>query len=266
MPGDKKGLSWFRLIALQLLIGCMLIGICAYAFRIPVEEVRIVSIGQSSLDQMSGMPMRVEITYPGLGQITIDDPKELLKLKLTFHELLYSGTKERVTKRSSFALSGVMHYLDQDPLLFQIEANTFRFSDDYVSSLNVSATIRKLQSMLIDKILTENMIGDAVNDSTNDVFSLVSGQLTMLTLKERQELSDYIHLAARVIDFSPITNLDHQPVDHFVIQLNENEDSYKHWIHIDRYSSEYFVVYDLLDETNHRAYFKVDSSNLNEGG
>ena len=42
MQEEKKGLSWLRLILLQIVIGCTLIGIFAYVFRIGVDEVRIV--------------------------------------------------------------------------------------------------------------------------------------------------------------------------------------------------------------------------------
>lgn len=261
---NRHSLPWHWLIMMQLLIGSLLITFCAYTFRIPVEQVSIVSSDQLALDAMSGMPMKVEVSYPGLGSVSIEDPKELLQLKTIFQELFAAGSKEPVTKRSKFAISGVMHYLDQDPSYFIIDAKSFSFNDEYVSSLNISAQIRQLQSQFIDKLLTEDMIVAALNEPTNSVASLVDGKLTPLSQSERVRLMNDISMAGRVIDFSPITQLDHQPVAHYVLQLNDSSDVNKHWLHIDAYDSGYFVVYDLLDETNHHAYFKLETLSQSE--
>lgn len=256
---NYRALPWHWLIMLQLLIGGLLIGICAYAFRIPVEQVNIVSGDHLALDTMSGMPMKVDVSYPGLGSASIEDPKELLQLKATFQELLAAGSKETMMKRSKFAISGIMYYLDQAPIHFSIDAKSFTFNEEYVSSLDISATIRKLQGQFIDKLLTEEMIVNALQTSGNTTSSLVDGKLVPLNQTEHTKLINSMQQAARVIDFSPITQLDHHPDAHYVLQLNDSSSDNKHWLHIDTYSSGYLVVYDLLDETNHRAYFKLDS-------
>ncbi len=260
MPEDMKGLSWFRLILLQVIIGGLLIGICSYAFRTPVDVVHIVPPQQDSLDRVAGVPMRVDITYPGLGTISIDDPKELLNLKSSFSRLLSLGTQREQKQVPRLLLTGTMAYLDQEDIPFQVETNAFQFGDGLVNSLNVSANIRKLQSTLIDKILTTRTIGFAVENKNNDVFSLQQGVLTALSQHERQELTSQITEAARIIDFSHFNDLQQPPDTHFVIQLTSDYRAKKHWIHMDRYDSAYIVVYDLLDETNQRAYFKLNDT------
>jgi|GEM_PF-1773173 len=259
-----QALPWHRLIMLQIIIGCLLISVCAYYLRIPGEQVRIVSNNELSLDMMSGMPMKVEVSYPGLGTVSIDDPKELLQFKNTFQELLASGSKERISKPANFTINGVMYYLDQDAIPFVIDAESFTFNDEYVSSLNISATIRKLQSYFIDKLLTQDMIVTALNTNTNQVGKLIEGKLEPLSQSDRLQLTMAMGTATRVIDFSPITQLKSQSIAHYVLQLNDSRDNYKHWLHIDAYSSGYFVIYDLLDETNHHAYFKLDGASGND--
>lgn len=61
-----------------------------------------------------------------------------------------------------------------------------------------------------------------------------------------------------MIDFSRFEELSRQPDRHFVISLQASEQGKKHWLHIDRFNGAYMVVYDLLDETNQRAYFKLN--------
>lgn len=141
-----------------------------------------------------------------------------------------------------------------------METNAFRFGESLVNSLNVSANIRKLQSTLIDKILTTGTIGSAVENKQNDVFTLQQGVLTALSQQERQELTSQITAAARIIDFSHFDDLQQPPDTHIVIQLTSDYRAKKHWIHLDRYNSAYIVVYDLLDETNQRAYFKLNDT------
>lgn len=260
MPEDMKGLSWFRLILLQVIVGSLLIGICSYAFRTPVDVVHIVPPQQDSLDRVAGVPMRVDITYPGLGTLSIEDPKELLKLKSSFSGLLSAGTQRKQTLVPRLLLTGTMAYLDQEDIPFQVETNAFRFGESLVNSLNVSANIRKLQSTLIDKILTTGTIGSAVENKKNDVFTLQQGVLTALSQQERQELTSQITAAARIIDFSHFDDLQQPPDTHIVIQLMSDYRAKKHWIHLDRYNSAYIVVYDLLDETNQRAYFKLNDT------
>ncbi|GGH31514.1 DUF3919 family protein [Paenibacillus segetis] len=260
MPEDKKGLSWFRLILLQVIVGSVLIGICAYTFRIPVDVVYIVPPQQDRLDRVAGVPMRVDITYPGLGTISIEDPKELLKLKSSFSGLLTSGTQRERKQVPRLLLTGTMAYLDQEDIPFQVETNAFQFGQELVNSLNVSANIRKLQSTLIDKILTTSTIGAAVENKKNDVFSLEEGVLTALSQKERKILTSQITASTRIIDFSHFNDLQQPPDAHFVIQLTGDYRAKKHWIHLDRYNSAYIVVYDLLDETNQRAYFTLNDA------
>jgi hypothetical protein len=260
MTEDKKGLSWFRLILMQVIAGCLLIGICAYSFRIPIDVVQIVPPQQDRLERISGVPMRVDITYPGLGTLSIEDPKELLKLKSSFSGLLLSGTQREQKQAPRLLLTGRMTYLDQEDISFQVETNAFKFGEELVNSLNVSANIRKLQSTLIDKILTTVMIGSAVDNENNEVFSLDQGVLTALSPTERKELSLQITASTRIIDFSHFTDLQQPPDAHFVIQLGDGFQGKKHWIHLDRYNNAYIVVYDLLDETNQRAYFKLNDS------
>ncbi|MCM3040687.1 DUF3919 family protein [Paenibacillus motobuensis] len=260
MPEDKKGLSWFRLILFQVIIGCLIIGICAYSFRIPVDVVQIVPPQQDQFERISGVPMRVDITYPGLGTVSIEDPKELLKLKSSFSGLLSAGKQRTQTQTPRLLLTGRMTYLDQEDIPFQVETGAFQFGDELVNSLDVSAGIRKLQSTLIDKILTTAMIGSAVQNGKNDVFTLDAGKLMLLSQAERNDLAAQITASTRIIDFSHFTDLQQPPDAHFVIQLSSGEQTKKHWIHLDRYNSAYFVVYDLLDETNQRAYFKLNET------
>ncbi|NOU93021.1 DUF3919 family protein [Paenibacillus sp. LMG 31456] len=259
MPEGKKGLSWFRLILLQVIVGCILVGICAYSFRIPYDEVHVVP-PQDGRDMFAGVPMRVDVTYPGLGTISIDDPKELLKLKSSFSGLLALGKQQNSIKPPRLLLSGVMAYLDQEDIPFQIETNAFRFGQDSVNSLNVSADIRKLQSTLIDKTLTSATVGAAIGDNRNDVFALQNGEITVLSGVERAGLTAQVQSAVRVIDFSHFDGLAQQPDTHYVIQLADDRAVKKHWIHVDQYSNAYIVVFDLLDETNQRAYFKLNNA------
>lgn len=260
MPEDKKGLSWFRLILLQVIIGCLIIGICAYSFRIPVDVVQIVPPQQDQFERISGVPMRVDITYPGLGTVSIEDPKELLKLKSSFSGLLSVGKQRAQTQTPRLLLTGRMTYLDQEDIPFQVETGAFQFGGELVNSLDVSAGIRKLQSTLIDKILTTAMIGSAMQNGKNDVFTLDAGKLMLLSQAERNDLAAQITASTRIIDFSHFTDLQQPPDAHFVIQLSSGEQTKKHWIHLDRYNNAYFVVYDLLDETNQRAYFKLNDT------
>uniref|UniRef100_UPI001C2F1190 hypothetical protein n=1 Tax=Lysinibacillus sp. GbtcB16 TaxID=2824761 RepID=UPI001C2F1190 len=69
MQEEKKGLSWLRLILLQIVIGCTIIGIFAYAFRIGVDEVRLIPKDPNNRDMFDGVPMRMNVTYPGIGTI-----------------------------------------------------------------------------------------------------------------------------------------------------------------------------------------------------
>lgn len=260
MLGNMKGLSWFRLIALQLIIGGILVSVCAYFFRVPIEKVQKISQNQNYAEQAFGVPLAMTVQYPGLGSIMIDDPKELLRLKQTFYELVINGKSETIVQSSKFSLTGVMYFLDQEPVELAVNAKSFYFADDYVNSLNVSASIRKLQSVLIDKFLTETVISKAVTETNNAVFKLVNGQLIQLTNAETDNITTLLQNSARVIDYSPITELNYEPVAHYVIQLKDNPYLSNHWLHIDMYDNEYFVVYDLLDETNHRAYFIINST------
>lgn len=260
MPEDKKGLSWFRLILLQVIVGCLFIGICAYSFRVPVDVVQIVPQQQDRLERISGVPMRVDITYPGLGTISIEDPKELLKLKSSFSGLLSAGKLREQKQTPRLLLTGRMTYLDQEDTSFQVETSAFQFGEETVNSLDVSAGIRKLQSTLIDKILSAAMISSAVENGGNEVFTLEAGELTVLSQAEREELAAQITAATRIIDFSHFTDLQQPPDAHFVIQLEGDGQAKKHWIHLDRYNNAYIVVYDLLDETNQRAYFKLNDA------
>lgn len=258
MPERKKGLSWFRLILVQAVIGCVLIGICSYTFRIPLDVVRTIPPQQDQSDRFAGIPMRIDLNYPGLGQVVLDDPKELLALKSAFSALLTAGREERSVKNARLLLSGSIAYLDQEDVPFQVQTSAFRFGDVSVNSLNVSANIRKLQSTLIDKVFTSSLIGAAVENSGNEVYALKSGVMTPLSKAERSALTVQIRTAARVIDFSRFEELSRQPDRHFVISLQASEQGKKHWLHIDRFNGAYMVVYDLLDETNQRAYFKLN--------
>lgn len=258
MPEEKKGLSWFRLILLQVIIGSVLIGICSYTFRIPMDKVRTASPQQDQSERFVGIPMRIDLTYPGLGKVILDDPKELLNLKSSFSSLLTTGKEEQTTKEPRLLLTGSITYLDQEDVPFQVQTNAFQFGQVSVNSLNVSANIRKLQSTLIDKVFTTSTIGMAVQKPENEVYSLQQGVITALSKADRKALTAQILTAARVIDFSHFEDLAGQPDRHFVISLTTPEEGKKHWLHIDRFNSAYMVVYDLLDETNQRAYFKLN--------
>jgi hypothetical protein len=260
MPEEKKGLSWFRLILLQVVVGTLLVGICAYSFRIPFDEVRIVPTQPEGREMFAGVPMRVDVTYPGLGTITIDEPKELLKLKSTFTGLLLAGKPQSAFKSSRLLLTGTMAYLDQEDIPFQIQSNAFRFGPDTVDSLNVSADIRKLQSTLVDKTFTSATIAAAAANPRNEVFALQTGELQPLSPGERSALTGQINSAVRVIDFSQFDEFSRQPDTHYVIQLADERAAKKHWIHVDRFNNAYIVVFDLLDETNQRAYFKLNDA------
>ncbi|MDR0270464.1 DUF3919 family protein [Paenibacillus sp.] len=258
MPEEKKGLSWFRLIVLQVIIGCVLIGICSYIFRIPMDEVRIASPQQDQSERFAGIPMRIDLTYPGLGNVILDDPKELLSLKSSFSNLLTAGKEEQGAKESRLLLTGSIAYLDQEDIPFQVQTSAFQFGQVSVNSLNVSANIRKLQSTLIDKVFTSSMISAAAEKPENEAYSLEQGVMTPLSEADRKALTVQIRTAARVIDFSRFEDLERQPDKHIVISLPASEEGKKHWLHIDRFNSAYMVVYDLLDETNQRAYFKLN--------
>ncbi|CAG7608656.1 hypothetical protein PAESOLCIP111_01086 [Paenibacillus solanacearum] len=260
MPEEKKGLSWFRLILLQTVVGCLLIGVCAYWFRLPMDKVNIVSPEQGGRDMFAGVPMRIDVLYPGLGTVSIHDPKELLKLKSSFLGLLSVGQYSSQNKTPRLLLTGSIAYLDQEALPFQIETNAFRFGDRSVNSLNVSADIRKLQSTLIDKALTPAIVGAAMEDTGNEMFSLKNGDLALLAEAERAALTAQIRSSTRVIDFSRFDYIARQPDAHFVIQLSGDGETQRHWLHADRFNNAYIVVFDLLDETNQRAYFKLNES------
>ncbi|MBE1444420.1 DUF3919 family protein [Paenibacillus sp. OAS669] len=257
MQEEKKGLSWLRLILLQIVIGCTLIGIFAYVFRIGMDEVRIIPRELNGRDMFDGVPMRMNITYPGIGTISIEDPKELITWKESFARLLSSGRQENRANASRMLLTGSVAYLDQEDMSFQIGTSGFLFGSDSVNSLDVSAEIRKLQNMLIDKTLTADTVGGAIDNAEHEVFRLENGSLTPLSQEERAVLTKQMRTAVRLIDFSHFDFSDKPPGSHFVVQLAEEEKNRKHWLHIDRYDNAYFVVFDLLDETNHKAYFKL---------
>lgn len=62
MQEGKKWLPWFRLILLQVVVGCILIGVCAYSFRIPINEVRIVPPQEDGRNKFAGVPMRCHLS------------------------------------------------------------------------------------------------------------------------------------------------------------------------------------------------------------
>lgn len=260
MQEEKKGLSWLRLILLQIVIGCTLIGIFAYAFRIGVDEVRIVPKEANSRDMFDGVPMRMNVTYPGIGTISIDDPKELIAWKASFTRLLVGGKKQTRANTSRLLLTGSIAYLDQEDIPFQIGTSGFQFGTDSVNSLDISAEIRKLQNMLIDKTLTSDSVSSAIANRSHQVFRLQNGHLTTLSDAERAALTMQMRTAVRLIDFSRFDFMDKQPSAHYVVQLNDELVSQKHWLHVDRYDNAYFIVFDLLDETNHKAYFKISDA------
>ncbi|WP_282940573.1 DUF3919 family protein [Paenibacillus sp. RC67] len=257
MQEEKKGLSWLRLILLQIVIGCTLIGIFAYLFRTGVDEVRIIPREPNSRDMFDGVPMRMNITYPGIGTISIEDPKELIAWKESFARLLSSGRQENRANASRLLLSGSIAYLDQEDVSFQIGTSGFLFGSDSVNSLEVSAEIRKLQNMLIDKTLTADTVSAAIDNAEHEVFRLENGVLTPLSASERASLTMQMRTSVRLIDFSHFNFTEEPPSSHYVVQLAGEEKNRKHWLHIDRYDNAYFVVFDLLDETNHKAYFKL---------
>ncbi|MCR8644366.1 DUF3919 family protein [Paenibacillus sp. N1-5-1-14] len=266
MHEEKKGLSWFRLILLQLVIGCTLIGIFAYVFRIGVDEVNIVAQEQQNHELFVGVPMRMNVTYPGIGTITIEDPKELIAWKESFARLLSSGSQENRPDTRRLVLSGSISYLDQEDIPFQINTSGFRFGSEWVNSLDISADIRKLQNMLIDKTLTADTVGVAIASTQHEVYSLVKGKLNPLTSDKRSMLTAQMRTAVRLIDFNHFDFNDSPPSAHYVVELVEEAGGRKHWLHIDQYDNAYFVVFDLLDETNHKAYFKFNNaSNIPEG-
>ena len=261
MQEEKKGLSWLRLILLQIVIGCTLIGIFAYAFRIGVDEVRIVPRELNSRDMFDGVPMSMNVTYPGIGTISIDDPKELIAWKASFTRLLIGGKQQtRRANASPLQLTGSIAYLDQEDIPFQIDTSGFRFGSDLVNSLDVSAEIRKLQNMLIDKTITADSVGGAIANRSHQVFRLQDDHLTALSDTDRAALTMQMRSAVRLIDFSHVDFLAEQPSAHYVVQLTDELVSRKHWLHVDRYDNAYFIVFDLLDETNHKAYFKISDA------
>ncbi|OPH53410.1 hypothetical protein BC351_05980 [Paenibacillus ferrarius] len=257
MQEEKKGLSWLRLILLQIVIGCTLIGIFAYVFRIGVDEVQIVPKEPNSRDMFDGVPMRMNVTYPGIGTISIDDPKELIAWKATFSRILSGGQPQTRENASRLLLTGSIAYLDQEDIPFQIGTSGFRFGSDSVNSLDISAEIRKLQNMLIDKTLTADTVSEAIANRNHQVFRLQDGLLTTLSDADRAALTMQMRSAVRLIDFSHFDFMAEQPSAHFVVQLSDKAVNGKHWLHVDRYDNAYFIVFDLLDETNHKAYFKL---------
>ncbi|UKS25878.1 DUF3919 family protein [Paenibacillus sp. HWE-109] len=261
MQEEKKGLSWMRLILLQIVIGCTIIAIFAYVFRIGVDEVRIVPKEVNSRDMFDGVPMRMNVTYPGIGTISIDDPKELIAWKASFTRILSGGTQQNRANASRLLLTGSIAYLDQEDIPFQIGTSGFRFGSDWVNSLDISAEIRKLQNMLIDKTLTSDTVAGAIANRSHQVFRLQDdGLLTALSDTDRAALTRQMRSAVRLIDFSHFDFLAEQPSSHFVVQLTDELVKGKHWLHVDRYDNAYFIVFDLLDETNHKAYFKLSDA------
>lgn len=260
MQEEKKGLSWLRLILLQIVIGCTLIGIFAYVFRIGVDEVRIVPKEANSRDMFDGVPMRMNVTYPGVGTISIDDPKELIAWKASFTRILNGGKPQTRANASRLLLTGSIAYLDQEDIPFQIGTSGFRFGSDSVNSLEISAEIRKLQNMLIDKTLTADTVSGVIANREHHVFRLQDGLLTTISEAERAALTTQMRSAARLIDFSHFDFMAEQPSSHYVVQLTDEAVNGKHWLHLDRYDNAYFIVFDLLDETNHKAYFKLSDA------
>jgi hypothetical protein len=260
MQEEKKGLSWLRLILLQIVIGCTLIGIFAYVFRIGVDEVRIVPKEANSRDMFDGVPMRMNVTYPGVGTISIDDPKELIAWKASFTHILNGGKPQTHANASRLLLTGSIAYLDQEDIPFQIGTSGFRFGTDSVNSLEISAEIRKLQNMLIDKTLTAETVSGVIANRNHQVFRLQDGLLTTLSEADRAALTTQMRTAVRLIDFSHFDFMAEQPSSHYVVQLTDEALNGKHWLHLDRYDNAYFIVFDLLDETNHKAYFKLSDA------
>ncbi|WP_442600650.1 DUF3919 family protein [Paenibacillus sp. KN14-4R] len=266
MHEEKKGLSWFRLILLQIVVGSTLIVIFAYLFRISVDEVHIVPREQQNRELFVGVPMRMNITYPGIGTISIEDPKELVAWKESFAHLLSSGRQENRPDTRRMVLTGSISYLDQEDVPFEINTSSFHFGSEWVNSLDVSADIRKLQNMLIDKTLTADAVGASIANPQHDVFSLQDGLITPLASDKRNVLTAQMRTAVRLIDFNHFDFNEKPPSAHFVVQLIKEANGRKHWLHIDQYDSAYFVVFDLLDETNHKAYFRINNaSNIPEG-
>ncbi|MDR6883358.1 DUF3919 family protein [Bacillus sp. 3255] len=260
MQEEKKGLSWLRLILLQIVIGCTLIGIFAYVFRIGVNEVRLIPLDPNNRDMFDGVPMRMNVTYPGIGTIAIDDPKELIAWKAAFARVLNGGGQPARANASRLLLTGSIAYLDQEDVPFQIGTSGFRFGSDIAGSLDISAEIRKLQNMLIDKTLSAETIGSVIANRNHQVFRLQDGLLTVLPDAERTALTAQMTTAVRLIDFSHFDFMAEQPSTHYVVQLKDETVSGKHWLHIDLYKNAYFIVFDLLDETNHKAYFKLSDA------
>ncbi|MEC0266740.1 DUF3919 family protein [Paenibacillus anseongense] len=260
MQEEKKGLSWLRLILLQMVIGCTLIGIFAYVFRIGVDEVRTVPKDPNSRDMFDGVPMSMNVTYPGIGTISIDDPKELIAWKASFTRLLNGGGQPTHANASRLLLTGSMAYLDQEDVPFQIGTSGFRFGSDLVNSLDTSAEIRKLQNMLIDKTLTAETVSSVIANPVHQVFRLQDGVLAALSETDRTALTAQMRTAVRLIDFSHFDFMAERPSAHYVVQLKDEAASGKHWLHIDLYDNAYFIVFDLLDETNHKAYFKLSDA------
>ncbi|MGG1519477.1 DUF3919 family protein [Paenibacillus oryzisoli] len=260
MQEEKKGLSWMRLIFMQIVIGCVLIGIFAFVFRVGVDEVRVLPGNMHNNDMAEGIPMRMSVTYPGVGTTVIEDPKELIAWKDAFAQLLHTGTQRNHGNASRLLLSGSMAYLDQEDIQFQVGTSGLSFGSMFVGSMDISAEIRKLQNMLIDKALTAERVGAAIANMDSEVFRLEEGVLTPLDSKARAALAQQTSTAVRLIDFSQFSFPDKQPNAHYVVQLTDAKASAKHWLHLDQYDNAYFVVFDLLDETNHKAYFKQNDA------
>jgi ABC-type uncharacterized transport system substrate-binding protein len=84
--------------------------------------------------------------------------------------------------------------------------------------------------------------------------------LTPLEAGEREALTQQLRTSVRLIDFSHFSFPEERPGAHFVVQLAEEAGNRKHWLHIDLYDNSHFVVFDLFDETNHKAYFKLNKA------
>ncbi|WP_284644483.1 DUF3919 family protein [Paenibacillus silviterrae] len=260
MTVEKKQLSWLRLIMMQVAAGIVIIGICAYMFRVPVDEVRVVSPMSGASDALSGVPMRVDVTYPGLGTLSIQDPKELLNMKSAFTELLREGRTQSIERSQRFKLKGLIVYLDQEDNTFEVGNNILRVNQSMVNSLSASADIRKLQSAFINKMLTPSMISEAVGRESNAIMALRSGKMEALSEAERAALALQIQASVKMIDFSHFREFTQKPDMNYVIQLSDPDSPSPHWIHLDFYNNGYMVVFDLLDETNQRAYFQLIST------
>lgn len=114
--------------------------------------------------------------------------------------------------------------------------------------------------MLIDKTLTADTVSGVIANRNHQVFRLQDGLLTTLSEADRAALTTQMRTAVRLIDFSHFDFMAEQPSSHYVVQLTDEAANGKHWLHLDRYDNAYFIVFDLLDETNHKAYFKLSDA------